>query len=221
MASGKSATETATATAVGSSIGSIGLLNKMENPSDATWYTTDLDDLLEKDGVFWQAAIKDAGNHGNGDPEMYLANLLQKIWAYMGSDHVFGRKTLKSEIKKKITDNNAAAGITVLLGAQNSGKTKVLSAAAKEVMMEEDNNIMVVYINAREISAGSMKDGIAAALNKLESSNFFTDDFNWKEIGTSLTELKLLLRHNDSRTKKFGGKEAFENLASLEDAMKL
>ena len=192
----------------------IGLLHEAGNPSTATWYTNRLvysPSLLKKPKVFWEAACKDAG--GEDKAEEYVKNLSMKMTDYMEKDHVFDRTTLQSEIKKTLKD---AKRMTLLLGPKSIGKTQVLSAVARDLMEQADSPFMVVYVNARKRSAGSLRDGIESALQSLAvgRSGFFKN-VNWKEVGESLAGL---LRLSD-KTKKYG--DAFEHLTNLTDAMNL
>lgn len=195
-----------------------GLLSGIGDVSTASWYTEKLEyseDLLAKEGVFWEAARKDAKDSGMGESDeavvQYMTNLITSLEGYMETEHVFDRVVLKAELKEKIQEKKKR--MSILLGGKSIGKSQVLASVAKEVMEEANSEVMVVYVNAREFAGGSMKDGIHAALNGTDEK--FFDKIDWKSIGKSMAKLLQLA----DKTKKIG--EIAEEITDLMAAMSL
>ena len=172
--------------------------------SEALTYSAD---LLTEQGFFWSAAEADAQSCGKS-VEDYLAGLTTKFFAFMSSDYVFDRDGLKNGIRGLITKE---ANLSIVLGAKSIGKTMVFQAVNSEFTNNE-SDVMVVYVNAREVGSGSLAKGIQLALKRLDKMNFFKE-INWGEVRSSLANSVGL--HNEKAGK------AMTEINGLLDALNL
>lgn len=164
-------------------------------------------DLLTKQGFFWSAAEADAQSCGKS-VEDYLACLTTKFNAFMSSDHVFDRDGLKEGIRMLIKEE---ASISIVLGAKSIGKTMVLQAINTE-FSKNGSDVMVVYVNARELCSGSLAQGIKVALKRLDNMRFFKE-IDWKKVRAGLANLVGLYHETAGKT--------ITEINSLLDAMNL
>jgi hypothetical protein len=139
------------------------------------------EDLLRSEGFFWAAAEADA-HAENVRVEDYLTSLTTKLYTFMSSDYVFGRDDLKEGIRELIEKK---ASISIVLGANDIGKTKILNAISTEFTGKNKSDVLVVYVNARDHATGSLADGIRLALSRLDKLKFFKD-MQWGTVCESL-----------------------------------
>jgi hypothetical protein len=174
----------------------LGLLQGVD-VATATEYSETLTysaDLLTKKGFFWSAAAADAESCGKS-VEDYLDGLTTKFKAFMSSDHVFDRDGLKEGIRGLIEEE---ASISIVLGAKSIGKTKVFEAINTEFTKNE-SDVMVVYVNARELASGSLAKGIKVALSRMNKRHLF-DGVDWKKVRLSLASLVTVYHETAGKT---------------------